>query len=64
MPTVEYKVELIAPAAGKRLIADAQVVKPGQTLLITRGEVHAERAGSRTRCPIVQRTLTAGRADR
>ncbi len=46
--TVEYKLNLLAPAQGERVIAEGFVVKPGRTLAITRGEVHAERAGART----------------
>lgn len=63
---VEYKLNLIAPAAGERLLAEAQVVKPGRTLAITRGEVYAEAAGQRTLCAIMQQTLIvmAGRPDR
>ena len=55
--TVEYKLNLIAPAAGERLIAEASVVKPGKTLVITRGDVYAEHAGARTLCAIMQQTL-------
>jgi len=64
--TVEYKLNLIAPAAGERLIAEASVVKPGKTLVITRGEVYAEDAGVRTLCAIMQQTLIvmAGKPDR
>jgi len=63
--TVEYKLNLIAPAAGERLIAEARVVKPGRTLAITRGEVYAETAGKRTLCAIMQQTLIvlAGKPD-
>jgi uncharacterized protein (TIGR00369 family) len=63
--TVEYKLNLIAPAAGERLIAEASVVKPGKTLVITRGEVYAEREGARTLCAIMQQTLMvmAGKPD-
>jgi len=55
--TVEYKLNLLAPAAGERLIAQAQVVKPGRTLAITRGEVYAETGSKRTLCAIMQQTL-------
>ena len=55
--TVEYKLNLIAPASGERLIAEARVVKPGRTLAITRGEVYSEAAGKRTLCALVQQTL-------
>ncbi len=64
--TVEYKLNLIAPAAGERFVAEAEVIKPGRTLAITRGEVYAEGAGKRTLCAIMQQTLMvmAGRPER
>lgn len=55
--TVEYKLNLIAPAEGERLVAEAEVVKPGRTLAITRGEVYAESEGKRKLCAIMQQTL-------
>jgi uncharacterized protein (TIGR00369 family) len=55
--TVEYKLNLLAPAAGERLFAEGAVVKPGRTLVITRGEVHAEQDGRRTLVAIMQQTL-------
>jgi acyl-coenzyme A thioesterase PaaI-like protein len=55
--TVEYKLNLVAPAIGERLIAEAEVVKPGRTLAITRGEVYAELEGKRTLCAVMQQTL-------
>jgi uncharacterized protein (TIGR00369 family) len=39
--TVEYKINILAPAKGP-LVARAEVIKPGRTLTITRGEVYAE----------------------
>ena len=63
--TVEFKVNLLAPAEGDRLIAEGFVVKPGRTLVITRGEVHAERGGTRTLVALMQQTLIVlhGKAD-
>lgn len=55
--TVEYKLNLLAPAAGERIVAEGFVVKPGRTLAITRGEVFAEVAGRRTLVAIMQQTL-------
>jgi uncharacterized protein (TIGR00369 family) len=55
--TIEYKLNLLAPAGGERLVAEGFVVKPGRTLCITRGEVHAERAGRRTLVALMQQTL-------
>ena len=63
--TVEYKLNLLAPAEGERIVAAGYVVKAGRTLTITRGEVHAERAGARTLVAIMQQTLMAmhGKSD-
>jgi uncharacterized protein (TIGR00369 family) len=55
--TVEYKLNLVAPADGDRLVAEGFVVRPGRTLVITRGEVHAERNGERTLVAVMQQTL-------
>jgi uncharacterized protein (TIGR00369 family) len=55
--TVEFKMNLVAPAHGDRLIAEGFVVKPGRTLAVTRGEVHAERGDKRTLVALMQQTL-------
>ena len=55
--TVEFKINMLAPAAGERLLAEGFVVKPGRTLVIARGEVHAEHHGKRTLVAIMQQTL-------
>jgi len=63
--TVEFKLNLLSPAAGERLLAEGFVVKPGRTLAITRGEVHAESGGKRTLVALMQQTLMVmrGKAD-
>ena len=63
--TVEFNVNLLAPAAGERLVAEGFVVKPGRTLCVTRGEVHAEHAGRRKLVALMQQTLMVmhGKAD-
>jgi len=55
--TVEFKLNLLAPATGDRLVAEGFVIKPGRTLAITRGEVHAESGGERTLVALMQQTL-------
>jgi uncharacterized protein (TIGR00369 family) len=45
--TVEFKVNLMAPARGERFIAQGRVIKPGRTLLVVEAEVLAEEKGSR-----------------
>ncbi|HEY5863862.1 MAG TPA: PaaI family thioesterase, partial [Casimicrobiaceae bacterium] len=63
--TVEFKLNLVAPAKGERIVAEGFVVKPGRTLAITRGEVYAEEGGKRTLVAIMQQTLMVmrGRQD-
>jgi uncharacterized protein (TIGR00369 family) len=63
--TVEYKLNLLAPADGELLIAMARVVKPGRTLSISSAEVYVEKGGQRTLCALMQQTLMAihGRHD-
>ena len=63
--TVEFKLNLLAPAEGERLIAEGFVVKPGRRICVTRGEVHAEKDGKRTLVALMQQTLMVmhGKAD-
>ena len=63
--TVEFKLNLVGPAKGDRIVAEGFVVKPGRTLAITRGEVHAEEDGKRTLVALMQQTLMVmrGKAD-
>lgn len=44
--TVEYKVNFISPAAGEKLIGRGRVLKPGRTLTVCQGEVHAVNNGT------------------
>jgi uncharacterized protein (TIGR00369 family) len=56
--TVEMKINLIAPAAGLRLIAEGEVVKSGRRLSVVRATVHAEdAAGQRKPTAILQGTM-------
>ncbi len=57
--TVEYKLNLLAPADGQRLVARGEVIKPGRTLLITRAEVYAVRDEHWTLCAVMQQTIIA-----
>lgn len=43
--TVEYKVNFLSPAEGEKLIARGRVLKPGRTLTVCFGAVHAEKDG-------------------
>lgn len=55
--TVEYKMNLMAPADGEKLIARGEVVRPGRTLIITRAEVYAVKGGMETLCALMQQTI-------
>jgi uncharacterized protein (TIGR00369 family) len=46
--TIEFKVNLLNPAAGVRFVAQGQVVKPGRTIMVCAGDVVAERADGTT----------------
>ena len=55
--TVEFKINLIAPAKGDYLTAEARVIKPGKTLTITSVDVYVHFQQKPTHCAIVQQTL-------
>ena len=57
--TVEYKMNLVAPADGEQLIARGRVVRPGRTLIVTQAEVFAVRDGQETLCALMQQTIMA-----
>jgi uncharacterized protein (TIGR00369 family) len=54
--TVEFKVNLMAPAAGERFLASGAVVKPGRTLMVVEAGVVAEENGERR--PVAQMLAT------
>ncbi len=55
--TVEFKLNLVAPANGTALLAEAKVIRSGRTLTICTAEVFALREETRTLCAIMQQTL-------
>lgn len=59
--SVEFKVNLLAPAAGERFVATGRVLRSGKTLTVCAGEVHAERDGARTLVAVMQATMIAAR---
>ncbi len=63
--TVEYKLNLLAPADGELLSARASVVKPGRTLTITRADVFVRKDGVEKLCATALATMMAlaGRPD-
>jgi uncharacterized protein (TIGR00369 family) len=55
--TVEYKVNMLAPAEGDLLIARGEVLKPGRSLSVVRADVWARRGDKETRVAAMQQTL-------
>ena len=56
--TIEFKVNLLSPAAGERFVARGQVVKQGRTIMVCTGEVVAERTdGARQTVALMQATM-------
>ena len=57
--TVEYKINLVAPAAGEILIARARVLRSGKTLKICAADVFAVKDGRETLCATTLSTIMA-----
>ncbi|MBS3935551.1 MAG: PaaI family thioesterase [Sulfuritalea sp.] len=55
--SVEFKINLLAPADGELLIATGEVAKPGRNLVITRGDAWVVKHGKATHCAMMQQTL-------
>lgn len=63
--TVEFKLNLIAPADGERLVATGRVKKPGRNLTICELEVDVIKDGKSRTCALGLQTLMCvqGRPD-
>jgi uncharacterized protein (TIGR00369 family) len=63
--SVEFKVNMLAPAAGERFVATGRVVRSGRTLTVCAGEVTTERDGRTVAVLLMQATMMAvrGRAE-
>ncbi len=57
--TAEFKINLMAPAAGDRLIARGSVIKAGRTLTVAQAVVEAETGGARRTVALLTATLMA-----
>jgi uncharacterized protein (TIGR00369 family) len=56
--TIEFKVNLLNPAAGERFVARGMVMKPGRTIMVCTGEVVAERMdGTPQTVALIQSTM-------
>jgi uncharacterized protein (TIGR00369 family) len=55
--TVEYKINLLAPADGEELIARARVIRSGKTLKICMADVYARKNETETHCATMLATV-------
>jgi uncharacterized protein (TIGR00369 family) len=55
--TVEYKLNLFAPAQGEALIARGSVIRAGRTLIVAKADVFTERGGAETLCGTLLSTI-------
>jgi uncharacterized protein (TIGR00369 family) len=55
--SVEFKVNLLAPAQGPRFRAEGRVIKAGRTLTVCDGKLFSIRDGEETLCAIMQATM-------
>jgi uncharacterized protein (TIGR00369 family) len=57
--TVEYKINLVAPAAGEMLVARARVLRSGKTLKVCAADVFAVKDGAENLCATSLSTIMA-----
>lgn len=57
--TTEFKINLLAPAAGERIVARGRVVKAGRTLTLSQAEVFAITGGQEKLIALLTATLMA-----
>ena len=57
--STEFKINLLAPARGDRIVAHGRVVKAGRTLTVAQSEVFAETDGDRKMIALLTATMMA-----
>ena len=55
--TIEYKINMLAPAEGETLLAVGEVLRPGRSISVAQVEVFGVRGTERHRVAAVQQTL-------
>lgn len=55
--SVEFKLNLLEPARGERIVAEGRVVRPGRTIFACTAEAWATHDGKRTLVAILQGTM-------
>lgn len=57
--TIEFKINLLAPAQGQRFRCEGRVLKPGRTIVVAEGRAYAIDHGQEKLCATMQCTLMA-----
>ena len=57
--SVEFKINLLAPASGERFLARGEVVRPGRTITVCQGQVAALRDGEEFPVAAMQASMMA-----
>lgn len=57
--TIEFKINLLAPAKGQRFRCEGRVLKPGRTIVVAEGRAYAIDNGQEKLCATMQCTLMA-----
>jgi uncharacterized protein (TIGR00369 family) len=60
--SVEFKVNLLAPASGDRLVAEGNVVRAGRTLTVCGGDAYAEQGAERVHVATMLATMVRRQA--
>ena len=55
--SVEFKINLVAPAKGERIIARGRVIKPGRTITLAQTEVFAQNEGREKLVAVLTATM-------
>ena len=55
--SIEFKVNMLAPAKGDSIIARAEVIRPGRNIMVCRADVHATDGGSEKLVAAMQGTM-------
>jgi uncharacterized protein (TIGR00369 family) len=60
--SVEFKVNLLAPASGDSLLAEGEVVRAGRTLTVCRGDAYAQQGADRVHVATMLATMVRRQA--
>lgn len=60
--SVEFKINLLAKAEGKRFVAHARVLRAGRTLTVATAEIHGDTGAARTLVAVLTATIISRRA--